>query len=241
MANALDQFRIEPIVPIHVGNLDLSFTNSSLYMVAAVVISTVFLTAAMRRRTLIPGRFQSVAELFYEFVAATLRNNASEEAWRYFPLIFTVFMFVLCGNLLGLTPYGFTYTSHIIVTGGLALFIILFVTVVGFMKHGLGYFHALLPTSVPGPAGIIMVPVELFSYFARAFSLSVRLTANMISGHIMLHVVTGFVVALGVWGGWVPFLGAAAIITLEVLIACLQAYIFTILSCVYLESALHLH
>jgi F-type H+-transporting ATPase subunit a len=239
-SNVLEQFEIRPIVPIHIGGVDISFSNSALYMVAAVAVSTVFLSAAMGKRALIPGRLQSLAEIFYEFIADMLKDNVGEGSRKFFPLIFSLFMFVLCGNVLGQTPYSFTYTSHIIVNGALALGVITLVTIVGFAKHGLRFLHTFLPGGAPPITGIVIVPIEVFSYFARAFSLSVRLTANMLVGHIMLAVVGGFVGALGIFG-IVPFAGVVGLGFLELGIACLQAYIFTILSCIYLHDALHLH
>jgi len=238
--NALEQFEIRPIVPIHVGGLDISFSNSALYMAAAVVVSTVFLSAAMSKRALIPGRMQSLAEMLYEFVAGMLKENVGDAGRKFFPLIFSLFMFVLCGNVLGQTPYSFTYTSHIIVNGALALGVITLVTVVGFVKHGIGFLHTFLPRGAPAATAVIIVPIEVFSYFARAFSLSVRLTANMLVGHIMLAAVASFIAALGFFG-FIPFAGIVGLGILELGIACLQAYIFTVLSCIYLHDALHLH
>ncbi len=240
MANPVDQFKIEPIIPIHVGGIDLSFTNSALYMVAGVVITTLFLTMAMGKRALIPGRMQSLAEMIYEFVANMLRDNVGDEGRKYFPFIFSLFMFVLCGNVLGQTPYSFTYTSHIVVTATLAFGVIFGITLVGFARHGLGFFRVLLPGGSPPLAGLVIVPIELFSYFARIFSLSVRLAANITVGHIALKVVAGFVAGLGIFG-IIPFAGVVGVTILELGIACLQAYIFTVLSCIYLHDALHLH
>ncbi|MBN2752195.1 MAG: F0F1 ATP synthase subunit A [Rhodospirillaceae bacterium] len=238
--NVLEQFKIQPIIPIHVGGVDISFSNSALYMVATVVVSTVFLSAAMSKRALIPGRMQSLAEMVYEFIAGMLKENVGDAGRKYFPLIFSLFMFVLCGNVLGQTPYSFTYTSHIIVTAALALGVITMVTIVGFATHGIGFLHTFLPGGAPPLAAIIIVPIEVFSYFARAFSLSVRLAANMLVGHIMLAVVASFISALG-FLGIIPFAGIVGLGVLELGISCLQAYIFTVLSCIYLHDALHLH
>ncbi len=240
MASPIEQFQIKPIIPIHVGDVDISFTNSSLYMVLTVVVATVFLTAAMSKRALIPGRLQSLAEITFEFVANTLRDNAGSGSQKYFPFIFSLFMFVLLGNLLGLTPYAFTYTSHIIVTGGLAIVVFLGVTVIGFVKHGAGYLRMFFPHGAPVVAAPLLVPIELVSYLSRPFSLSVRLAANMTVGHIMLKVVAGFVAGMGLLG-FIPFAGVVGVTFLEFGIACLQAYIFTVLSCIYLHDALHLH
>lgn len=240
MASPIEQFQIKPIIPIHVGGVDISFTNSSLYMALTVIVATVLLTAAMSKRALIPGRLQSLAEITFEFVANTLRDNAGSGSQKYFPFIFSLFMFVLLGNLLGLTPYAFTYTSHIIVTGGLAIVVFLGVTVIGFIKHGAGYLRMFFPHGAPVVAAPLLVPIELVSYLSRPFSLSVRLAANMTVGHIMLKVVAGFVAGMGVLG-FIPFAGVVGVTFLEFGIACLQAYIFTVLSCIYLHDALHLH
>jgi len=240
MANPIEQFTIKPIVPIHVGDLDLSFTNSSLYMVLAVVVSTLFLTSAMSKRALIPGRFQSLAEMLFEFVASTVRDNAGSGSQKYFPVIFTVFMFVICGNILGMTPYSFTYTSHIIVTLGLAATLFVGITIIGFARHGAGYLRMFFPHGAPIAAAPILVPIELFSYLSRPLSLSIRLAANMTVGHIMLKVLAGFIVSLGIFG-ILPFASVVGVTVLEFGIACLQAYIFTVLSCIYLHDALHMH
>ncbi len=240
MASPIEQFQIKPIIPIHVGDVDISFSNSSLYMVLTVVVATVFLTAAMSKRALIPGRMQSLAEMTFEFVANTLRENAGSGSQKYFPFIFSLFMFVLLGNLLGLTPYAFTYTSHIIVTGGLAILVFIGVTIIGFMRHGVGYLRMFFPHGAPVIAAPLLVPIELVSYMSRPFSLSVRLAANMTVGHIMLKVVAGFVAGMGILG-FIPFAGVVGVTFLEFGIACLQAYIFTVLSCIYLHDALHLH
>jgi F-type H+-transporting ATPase subunit a len=240
MASPIEQFAIKPIIPIHVGGVDISFTNSALYMVIAVVVATVFLTGAMSKRALIPGRLQSMVEMIFEFVANMLRENAGSGSQKYFPFIFTLFMFVLVGNLLGLTPYSFTYTSHIIVTAGLAVLVFLGVTVIGFAKHGTGYLRMFFPHGAPIILAPILVPIELVSYLSRPFSLSVRLAANMTVGHIMLKVIGGFVISLGLLG-ILPFAGIMGVTILELGIACLQAYIFTVLSCIYLHDALHLH
>lgn len=240
MASPIEQFAIKPIIPIHVGGVDISFTNSALYMVIGVVIATVFLTGAMSKRALIPGRLQSVVEMIFEFVANMLRDNAGAGSQKYFPFIFTLFMFVLVGNLLGLTPYSFTYTSHIIVTAGLAGLVFIGVTIIGFIKHGAGYLRMFFPQGAPIILAPILVPIELVSYLSRPFSLSVRLAANMTVGHIMLKVIATFVISLGVLG-ILPFAGIMGVTLLELGIACLQAYIFTVLSCIYLHDALHLH
>ncbi|MBB4285676.1 F0F1 ATP synthase subunit A [Roseospira goensis] len=241
MANPVEQFQIEPIVPIAVGPIDLSFTNSSLAMAFAVGLSAALFYAGTRRLSLVPGRMQSLAELFYEFVANMVRDNVGKEGMRYFPFIFALFLFVFFGNLLGMVPGNFTFTSHIVVTGALALVIFIAVTVIGFMRHGVGYLRMFFPHGAPIATAPILIPIEIISYLSRPFSLSVRLFANMTVGHIMLKVLAGFVVALGVVGGVVPFVAVIGVTVLEFFIAALQAYVFVILTCIYLNDAIHMH
>ncbi|MFQ5774472.1 MAG: F0F1 ATP synthase subunit A [Kiloniellaceae bacterium] len=236
----LAQFEIKPLVPIHVGDLDLSFTNSALFMMIAIVLASAFLMLSTRRNALVPGRWQSLAELSYEFIANMIRDNVGKEGRKYFPFIFTLFMFVFFGNLLGMVPYSFTFTSHIIVTFAMAAAVFVGVTVIGFMKHGLHFLSFLMPSGVPIYMAPLIVPIEVLSYFTRPVSLSLRLFANMTAGHTMLKVFAGFVAALGVFG-IVPLALVAALTGLELIIAFLQAYVFTILTCVYLNDALHLH
>lgn len=242
MAGPLEQFAIEPLIPIRIGGLDLSFTNSAAYMVLATVLVTVFLAGSMRRRSMVPSRLQSMAEICYETIANMVRDNVGGEGRRYFPFIFTLFMFVLFGNLLGMipTPWTFTFTSHIIVTFTLAAIVFVGVTVIGIARHGLKFLSLFFPHGAPWWTGIILIPVEIVSYLSRPVSLSVRLFANMTVGHVLLHVIAGFVVLLGIFGV-VPWLFLIPLTALELGIAVLQAYIFTILSCVYLNDALHLH
>ncbi len=236
----LAQFEIDRWIPIHVGGVDLSFTNSALFMVIAVVLATGFLMIGTRRAALVPGRWQSVAELSYEFIANMVRDNVGSEGRRYFPFVFTLFMFVLFGNLLGMIPYSFTFTSHIIVTFAMAAAVFVGVTVIGFMQHGVRFLGFLMPAGIPMLMAPLIIPIELLSYFTRPVSLSLRLFANMTAGHTMLKVFAGFVVMLGL-GGIVPLAVVAALTGLEFMIAFLQAYVFTILTCVYLNDALHMH
>ena len=236
----LAQFEIKRLVPIHIGDVDLSFTNSALFMVIAVALGTAFLMLGTRRGALVPGRWQSMAELTYEFIAGMIRDNVGHEGRKYFPFIFTLFMFVLFGNMLGMVPYSFTFTSHIVVTFAMALVVFVGVTVIGFMKHGLHFLSFLMPAGVPVFMAPLIVPIEVLSYFTRPVSLALRLFANMTAGHTMLKVFAGFVAALGVFGV-VPLALVAALTGLEFIIAFLQAYVFTILTCVYLNDALHLH
>jgi len=240
LANPVEQFKIEPLIPLEIGGVNVSFTNSSLWMVVAVVLSTAFLTLSVSGRALIPGRWQSMAELMYEFVANMIRDNVGTEGRKYFPFIFSLFMFVLFGNLLGMVPYTFTFTSHIIVTFGLAIVIFIGVTIIGFARHGTHYLRMFFPHGAPIATAIILVPIELISYCSRPFSLAIRLFANMTVGHIILKVMAGFIIMLGVYGiAPMAFLGGVTV--LEFGIALLQAYVFTILTCIYLHDAIHMH
>ena len=246
MANPIHQFEIQPLIHIPVGNFDLSYTNSSLWMTIAVVVSTVFLSMAMRRRALVPGRMQIFAEMIYEFVAAMIRDNIGSKGRRYFPFVFTLFMVVLLGNMLGMLPYAFTYTSHLIVTAALALMIFGFVVVIGIFKHGFHFFSLFLPPGVPGWLIPLIIPIEVMSFLIRPLTLSVRLFANMIAGHIMLKVFAGFTVSMigmGIGGyalGLLPVLFNSVLIAFEFLIAFLQAYVFAILTCIYLKDTVEI-
>lgn len=244
MSSPVEQFKIEPLVPLQLGGVNISFTNSALVMVVAFCLITAFLTLSVRGRALVPGRWQSMAEVLYEFVANMLRDNVGVEGRRYFPFIFSLFMFVLFGNLLGLIPYSFAYTSHLIVTFGLAAVVFIGVTIIGFARHGAGYLRMFFPHGAPIATAIVLVPIELISYLSRPFSLAVRLFANMTVGHIILKVMAGFVVSLGsifFLFGIAPLAFDAAVTVLEFGIACLQAYVFTVLSCIYLHDAIHMH
>ena len=222
-----------------VAGIDISFTNSSLFMVFAIALVTLFLTMSMRGRALVPNRWQSMAELSYEFVAKMIKDTVGSEGRQYFPFIFTLFMFILFSNLLGMVPYSFTPTSHIIVTFALALMVFIGVTVIGFVRNGAAFLKVFLPSGVPLALLPLLVVIEVLSYLTRPVSLSVRLFANMMAGHTMLKVFAGFVFALGVLGGWAPLAFVIALTGLEIGIAMLQAYVFTLLSCIYLHDALH--
>lgn len=241
MANPIEQFTIRPLVEINLGGLDATFTNSSAFMVLTVVSVTLFLTLSMRGRALVPGRWQSMAELSYEFIAGLLRDNVGSEGRRYFPFVFTLFMFILFANMLGLMPYSFTITSHIIVTFILATVVFVGVTAVGIIRHGLKFFSYFVPSGVPIAVLPLMVPIEIISYLSRPISLSVRLFANMTAGHIMMKVFAGFVIPLGIFGGWAPLGVDVLLVGFEFLVAFLQAYVFTVLTCLYLNDAIHLH
>lgn len=242
MASPLHQFEIHPIIPIQLGHagVDVSFTNSALFMVLAMVLISAFMILGMRRSAIVPGRWQCAAEMAYEFIANMLRDTVGQEGRKYFPFVFTVFMFVLFGNLLGMVPYSFTFTSHIVVTFALAFIIFVGVTILGFVKHGFHFFSFFVPPGTPLPMYPLLIPIEVISYLSRPISLSVRLFANMLAGHTLLKVIAGFVWALGVFG-ILPLAFVVALTGLEILIACLQAYVFTILTCLYINDALHLH
>ena len=228
----LAQFEIKTLVPLEIGGIDASFTNSSLFMVLTVATVTLFLVGGMRKSALVPGRWQSMAELSYVFIAGLLKDTVGNEGRPYFPFIFTIFMFVLVGNLWGLMPYSFTFTSHIAVTFAMAFFIFVGVTIIAIAKHKMHFFSFFMP---PG------VPLEIISYLSRPISLSVRLFANMLAGHTLLKVFAGFIISLGIAAGWLPFAFVVALTGLEFVIAFLQAFVFAILTCLYLNDALHLH
>lgn len=237
----MHQFEITRLLKLDLFGLDASFTNSSLFMVIAVGITIVFLTLAMSNRSLVPSRMQSVAELSYEFIANMVRDNVGKEGMKYFPFVFTIFAFVLVCNMLGLVPGSFTVTSHIIVTFALAAMVFVVVTAIGFARHGVGYLKLFVPEGVPFILLILIVPIELISYLIRPISLSVRLFANMMAGHTMLKVFAGFVVSLGFLGGIAPLLATVAFTGLEFVVGFLQAFIFTVLTCIYLNDAVNMH
>ncbi len=241
MADPVKQFKIEAIITLEMGGLDVSFTNSSLWMAIAVATSIVFMMIATRKPALVPNRMQMFAENMYEFIASMVRDNIGSKGREYFPMIFTIFVVVLMGNMLGMIPFSFTYTSHIAVTMGLALAIFLFVTILGFVKHGVHFFSLFCPAGVPWALKPLIIPIEVLSYLIRPVTLSVRLFANMMAGHLMLKVFAGFSVAMGVGLGILPMFFNVALIGFEFLIAFLQAYVFTILSCIYLKDAIELH
>ncbi len=218
----------------------ITFTNSALFMVIGVVLVTIFMNVGMRRAALVPSRWQTLVEISYEFIANMIRDNVGQEGRRYFGFIFTLFMFVFAGNLLGMMPYSFTYTSHIAVTFAMAAVVFIGVTVIGFMKHGLHFLSFFLPSGVPVVMAPLLIPIEILSYFTRPVSLALRLFANMTAGHTMLKVFAGFIAPLGALGV-VPLALVVGLTGLEFIIAFLQAYVFTILSCVYLNDALHMH
>jgi len=241
MPNPMHQFEIKRLINLEFIGLDVSFTNSSLFMVLAIACISFLTIWGMRGRALVPTRMQSVAEISYEFVANMVRDNVGSAGQKYFPFIFSLFMFVLFCNMLGMAPYSFTVTSHIIVTFALAAIVFIGVTIIGFAKHGLGFLKLFVPSGVPVALLPLLVVIEVISYLTRPISLSVRLFANMMAGHTMLKVFGAFVVGLGLIGGWAPLAFMVAFTGLEILVAFLQAYVFAILTCIYLNDALHMH
>jgi F-type H+-transporting ATPase subunit a len=247
--NPMAQFAVKPLIaePLFaIGGHPIYFTNQALLMILVAVGSALFLTLAVKPGALVPGRTQSMAELSYEFVGNMIHSATGEDGLKFFPFVFTIFMFVLCSNFFGMIPGSFTVTSQIAVTLALALLVILTVIVTGFAIHGIGFLKLFVPKA-PWPLLILLVPIELISFLTRPLSLSVRLFANMLAGHTMLAVFGGFVVALGAAGGVLsvlsiaPMLLIVGIMLLELLVAFLQAYVFAILTCIYLNEALHLH
>jgi F-type H+-transporting ATPase subunit a len=236
----LEQFTIERLIPIQVGSVDLSYTNSALLMTIAVVLATLLLVLSTARASLVPGRWQSLSEVLYEFVASMVRDNVGTEGRQYFPLVFSIFIFILFGNLLGLVPYSFTFTGQVVVTFALALFVFLFVTVLALLKHGISFFTFFFPPGAPIVMAPLLVPIEILSYLTRPVSLALRLFANMLAGHTMLAVFAGFTVAMGLFG-FLPLSFNVFLLALELVINLLQAYVFAILTCLYLSDAIHLH
>ena len=244
--NPVEQFEIKNFLPIAtLGGHEVAFTNSALFMLIIVGGVSALLIGATAPRAVVPGRLQSVAELSYEFVANTLRSSAGTEGMRFFPFVFTLFMFVLAANLVGLIPYSFTVTSQIIITAALALLVFLIVVGYGFWRHGLHFLNLFVPSGVPWFFLPLIVPIEVLSFLSRPVSHSVRLFANMLAGHITLQVFAGFIImlagagVLGWFGALLPFVMVVMLTALELLVAFLQAYVFAILTCIYLNDAIH--
>jgi F-type H+-transporting ATPase subunit a len=241
-SNPMQQFSVHKIGPeIKIAGIDFSFTNASLFMVISAALILFFLFLGTKEKKIIPDKLQLIAEIFYSFVAKMISDTAGSKAKPYFPFIFSLFMFVLFCNMVGMLPYSFTVTSHIIVTLILALFIFIAVTIIGFAKHGFKYLSIFVPSGVPAVLLPLITIIEIISYLSRPVSLSVRLFANMMAGHTMLKVFGGFVISLGILGGWLPLSFSVALTGLEILVAFLQAYVFAILTCIYLNDALNLH
>jgi len=246
MADPIHQFEISKLFTVaKIGETEIAFTNSALFMVIAVAGISAFLIGSTARRSLVPGRLQAAAEMSYEFVANTLRSSAGNEGMRFFPLVFSLFMFILAVNMIGMIPYSFTVTTHIIITVSLAMLVFLTVIFYGFWKHGFHFFNLFVPSGVPWYVLPIVVPIEVMSFLSRPVSHSVRLFANMLAGHITLKVFASFITMLGAFGflGWLgatlPLALTVALTALELLVAFLQAYVFTILTCIYLNDAIH--
>jgi F-type H+-transporting ATPase subunit a len=241
----IHQFTVEPFVPFHLFGLDISFTNASLFMLLVIGVVCIVMLIGTSQRSIVPGRLQSAAEMSYEFVASTVKMSAGTEGMKFFPLIFSIFMFILACNLLGLLPFSFSITSQLVITFALAIVVILVVLAVGFSRHGLHFLKLFVPSGVTMWLLPFIVVIEVISFLIRPITLSVRLFANMLAGHITLKVMAGFVAALlgaGV-ATWIvaplPFLANVVLLGFELFVAVLQAYIFAILSCVYLNDAIH--
>jgi F-type H+-transporting ATPase subunit a len=246
MADPIHQFEIHNIATFgHIGGYEIAFTNSALYMAITVVGIWALLMVGSSARALVPGRMQSIAELSYEFVANTIESTAGKEGMKFFPLVFTLFMFILVANIIGLIPYTFTVTSHIIITAALALLVFVTVLVYGFYRNGLKFFGLFVPHGIPVYILPLIVFIEVLSFLSRPISHSVRLFANMLAGHITLKVFASFVTLLGglgifgIFGATLPLILVVALTALELLVAFLQAYVFAILTCIYLNDAIH--
>jgi len=240
MNDPLHQFEIHRLIPLHLAGVDLSFTNSALFMMLAVGAASLFLLGGVRKPQAVPSRWQSMVEMVYSYIGTVLEETTGMEGRPYFPFIFTLFLFILTGNLLGMIPYSFTFTSQIVVTFGLAMISFGLCTLVGFWRHGVHYFSLFVPPGAPIYMLPLIVPIEILSYLSRPVSLAIRLFANMMAGHTMLKVFAGFTVALGFYG-LAPLCVNSILTAFEVLVAVLQAYVFTILTCIYLRDALYLH
>ncbi len=247
MQSPVEQFTIKTLIPIEIFGYDISFTNASLFMILSVAVSISFLYFGIRKSFLVPDRFQNSVEILYLFVADMVKENVGKGGKSYFPFIFSLFMFILMGNLLGMIPFSYTFTSQIIVTLTLALIIFIGVTIIAIIKHKLKFFTYFFPAGVPIGLAPLLIPIEIISYFMRPISLSVRLFANMLAGHTMMKVFAGLIImmtsATGIFkiGALLPLIAVIGLTGLEFLVAVLQAYVFSILTCMYLHDALHLH
>ena len=238
----MHQFSVHKIGPeIKINGIDLSFTNASLFMLLSAIFILLFLLFGTKEKKIIPGKIQLISEMLYNFIGKMINDTAGKKAKPYFPFIFSLFIFVLFCNMIGMLPYSFTVTSHIIVTLAFAIFIFIGVTILGFVIHGFKYLKIFVPSGVPIVLLPIIMIIEIISYLSRPISLSVRLFANMMAGHTMLKVFGGFVISLGLVAGWLPLTFSVALTGLEILVAFLQAYVFAILTCIYLNDALNLH
>lgn len=240
MSNPLEQFEIKPFIPLTIENYDISFSNSSLAMMISVISILILFAILIRKRSVIPNLGQSIPEVLYEFIYNLVKSSVGKNGLKYFSFIFCLFLYIAVGNVLGLFPYSFTFTSHIAAVGALSLLALCFNICVGIYTRKWGYLHTFLPKGIPYALAPLVVPIETISLLSKPFSLTVRLVANMTVGHIMLKILGGFVVVLGILGV-VPLLFQALIIIFEIFIAVLQAFIYTVLSCIYLGDALRSH
>ncbi len=242
--NPLDQFNIFTIFSLPKAmNLNIDFTNASLYMALSVISAVLFLFYGTRNKSLFPGKFQAFVEIIYNFVMNIINDNAGQEGKKYFPIIFTIFLFICFCNLCGMLPLPmkFTVTSHIAVTFAMSIFVFLWVTAIGIKTQKAGFFRLFLPDGTPWWLAPMMIFIELFAYISRPVSLAIRLTANMVAGHTILDVIAAFVISIGNFFSIVPFVFVCCLIAFEIFIAILQSYIFTVLVCVYLNDSLHKH
>ncbi len=246
MADPMHQFQIATLIPFEIGGVDLSFTNSSLWMLIGAILSIVGLTIASERKAMIPGRLQVGAESLYNFIENLISENVGGGAKQYFPLVFTLFVMVLVGNFLGMIPYSFTYTSHLAVTAGLALMVFFTVLIIGIARHGFHFFSLFVPPGVPMWLLWLVVLIEIVSFISRPITLSVRLFANMVAGHVLMKVIAGFAIMFATMGG-VAWLGTIlpvafniVMIGFEFFIAFIQAYVFAVLTCIYLKDTMEI-
>ncbi len=237
----LKQFEIKPLIPLEIFGIDISFTNSALYMLLAALISIGFMYLSSRGRHIIPSKIQMMGELLYSFIEDMLLESVGKKGVKFFPLIFSLFIFILLCNLLGMVPFGFTVTSHIAVTFSLAIIVFASIILIGIIYNGFGFLRLFLPSGIPLWLAPLMIVIEFFAFLAKPVSLSLRLAANMIAGHVLLKVLAGFMVSLSVYFKILPFPIIVLLVGFEIFVAILQAYIFAILSCVYLNDALDLH
>lgn len=240
VSDLMEQFAIKTVKPLELNGYDISFTNSSLFMVIAAVFIVLTFSLCLKKRAIIPTKAQCIPESIYEFIYNMIESNIGKEGLRYFSFIFTLFLFVLMGNVLGLMPYCFTFTSHFAAVGALSITGLLFNVAVGIKKRKWEYLRTFLPHGIPLWLAPLMIPMEVLSLITEPFSLTVRLVMNMMIGHMILKLFAGFIVMMGIFG-FVPMVFDGLIIVFELFIACLQAYIYTILSCIYLGQALNGH
>lgn len=237
----LHQFELQRWVPISIGGLDLSINKAVVFMWVVIAVAAVLMVMAGSSRKLVPGKLQSLAEMMVDFIRTMIMETMGKDGMRFFPLVATLFVFILFSNYIGLIPGAYTVTSQIIVTAAFSFLVYGISLVVGFSLHGVKFLGILIPPGTPGWLVPLMVPIEIISQIARPISLAVRLFANMTAGHVMLAVLFGLTISGGLLIGWLPFVFTVAIYLLEFGIAFIQAYIFTILTCVYLGDAFHLH